>query len=156
MQEAGFLDALTLSAQVFMVTYNAQEHVFGIVTVNTQQSQVGRFEQAVLASAVNAAWPVSTRQGIVVLVLPLVAVNLACISFGVAVHTLMGLPEHANLRVCLRCCFWWLRGTPAGKYLTFCSVGLASCPAQLAGSWQALIMLFARGPVLRVPCVGAP
>ena len=74
--EASFLDPLTLLVDTTMVTYNAQQRVFGMTSISVEQVQAGRFDQAIFVSAVNAAWPSNTLQGVMALALPAAAVQL--------------------------------------------------------------------------------
>ena len=80
LSEAQFLDSDTSQLEVTFVTYNAKQRVFGQVNLRVEQLEAGRFLQDILVTAVNAAWPSSTRQGVTALALPSAACLLALVS----------------------------------------------------------------------------
>jgi hypothetical protein len=80
LSEARYFDSLTDRADVYVLTYNSQSRAFGVTTINLEQSNVGSFHVDVTVSAVNTAWPATTRARILAFALPLAAVLLACIS----------------------------------------------------------------------------
>jgi hypothetical protein len=61
LSEARYFDSLTQRADVYVLTYNSQSRAFGVTTFNVEQSNVGFFHIDVTVSAVNTAWPATTR-----------------------------------------------------------------------------------------------
>jgi hypothetical protein len=89
LSEARYFDSLTQHADVYILTYNSQSHVFGVTTIIVEQSNVGSFHVDVTVSAVNAAWPATTRARILAFALPLGAVLLACVSCLLTIEAML-------------------------------------------------------------------
>ena len=99
LREAAFLDAQTTELETMVTTYNAQQRVFGMASIATKRSPAGQFDQEILVSAVNAAWPVNTLEGIIALVLPAAAIVLACVSGVLMVQAILSALSMAGTSV---------------------------------------------------------
>lgn len=102
--EANFLDTLTHSIEAVLLTYNARLRVIGFATIAAHQSDTGQFGQAVLVSAVNAAWPLNMPEVVTAVLLPALTAAFTIVSAVNAVSSglnTFSTAVQAQMQVCL-------------------------------------------------------
>lgn len=78
--EAGYIDKWSRRLDILTVTYNAAARTFGVIRITVAHTKHGVFELRGTVNAVNAAWPITTRQGARAIALPALALSLAAVS----------------------------------------------------------------------------
>lgn len=101
LSEGRFLDSATTRLETVLVSFNANQRVFGVTVFECTQLVAGRFEQDISVTAVNAAWPTHTWQGISNLALPFAACVLVLWSGGWFVATAHVPEDDQSVRSCV-------------------------------------------------------